>query len=969
MKSKKEILVLLTFLSIFLLSGMLIHDFGKVNQNRNENQEEIPPQIKISGYWDLSGIPISIDDNDPSKNWSYTASHYDWCSGSGTWNDPYKIENVTILGQSLDYAIEISNSNAYFIIRNCSFDTSISLIYVENGSLENNTGSDNSSYNFFLIYSNNNSLSGNIVFSELNGFVLVQSNNNTILGNKVNSSEYGFFMQNSDNNKLIENNVNNCDYGICLDQSDNNTLLGNKLNNNNVGIRIHWNCLSNRLSGNLMNFCGITFYLTLAEITSHIIDNTNLVNNKPVYFYVNEISLGPSNFTDAGQIIIVNCRNSLISGFNVSYSSRGIHLFQCSNNNLTGNIVNNNIEGIFLENSDFNNLTGNIAQNNEDGILLFNSNNNMLSGNFAYNNTNGITLSDCYFNNLSGNIMNLCGIKFICSLAEIITQSIDTTNLVNNKPVYFYKNEIGLGSSNFTNAGQIVLVNCRNSIISGLNLSYSTMGIYLHHSNNNTLSGNTANNNLYGIYLFYSENNTLLGNSVEKDNLGIFMYASHNSTLLGNTANNNTSGILLNWCDKSTLLGNIANSNSNGITLTSSSDVALSQNTANYNKDYGITILSCSDNKIEDNIAYNNWVGMRLQSITNNIIGENSLLDNFWGLHLDHSSHNTLSENTVTDNVYGIILDSCFNNTLLRNNAHNNSRDGITLEYSHNNSISENNANANDMGIYLRDSNNNTLLGNNVSENIEGINVFSSNYNKLSGNIANCIGNGILLSYSKNNILLGNIMNTNGIYLMGALPELASHAIDDTNLFNNKPVYYFANKTGLESSNFTNAGQIILINCNFSLISSLNFSEGFGTILSYCYNNTITNSIFHNNVYGIRIDSTSANNLIFLNNFTNNIRWHARDNGINNKWDNGSIGNYWDNYVGADTNDDGIGEWPYVIPGGVGSRDHFPIWDDGDEEIPEDLESEPAISFGNYFILFTFIATISFIIMEIQKKK
>ena len=38
-------------------------------------------------------------------------------------------------------------------------------------------------------------------------------------------------------------------------------------------------------------------------------------------------------------------------------------------------------------------------------------------------------------------------------------------------------------------------------------------------------------------------------------------------------------------------------------------------------------------------------------------------------------------------------------------------------------------------------------------------------------------------------------------------------------------------------------------------------------------------------------------------------------------------------------------------------------------EIPEDSDGAPIISFGNYYVLFTTITILSFIILEKQKKK
>ncbi|MEW6070370.1 MAG: PKD domain-containing protein, partial [Candidatus Thermoplasmatota archaeon] len=57
------------------------------------------------------------------------------------------------------------------------------------------------------------------------------------------------------------------------------------------------------------------------------------------------------------------------------------------------------------------------------------------------------------------------------------------------------------------------------------------------------------------------------------------------------------------------------------------------------------------------------------------------------------------------------------------------------------------------------------------------------------------------------------------------------------------------------------------------------------------------------------------------NNFINNS-WNAVDAG-ENMWDDGSEGNYWDDYTGIDIDGNGIGESPYIV--GVTSIDYYPL--------------------------------------------
>ena len=96
MKGKKFILVFIIF---FIIFGNLSFLYNFLNFNGNS--------INLINKIDLKNAESSIiiDDLDPTKNWSYTASHYDWCSGSGSKEDPYIIENITIDGLGIGSCI------------------------------------------------------------------------------------------------------------------------------------------------------------------------------------------------------------------------------------------------------------------------------------------------------------------------------------------------------------------------------------------------------------------------------------------------------------------------------------------------------------------------------------------------------------------------------------------------------------------------------------------------------------------------------------------------------------------------------------------------------------------------------------------------------------------------------------------------------------------------------------------------
>jgi len=94
-------------------------------------------------------------------------------------------------------------------------------------------------------------------------------------------------------------------------------------------------------------------------------------------------------------------------------------------------------------------------------------------------------------------------------------------------------------------------------------------------------------------------------------------------------------------------------------------------------------------------------------------------------------------------------------------------------------------------------------------------------------------------------------------------------------------------------------------------------------IMIHTPNNIITNNdIQYNHNYGLYV--IAGNNSIYHNNFIKNA-YQAFDVLANSTWDGGypTGGNYWDDYNGTDSNEDGIGDIPY--PTGNSSADQYPL--------------------------------------------
>jgi hypothetical protein len=164
----------------------------------------------------------------------------------------------------------------------------------------------------------------------------------------------------------------------------------------------------------------------------------------------------------------------------------------------------------------------------------------------------------------------------------------------------------------------------------------------------------------------------------------------------------------------------------------------------------------------------------------------------------------------------------------------------------------------------------------------------------------------------------------------------------------------------IETSNFSlNADDGgYLANCTYNAFSGCYFSTnvGDGLVLEDSDYNNVTIQANTNNRGLVLIDSDhciitggefkdntvvgmliaedngdSKNNTVYFNTFENNGINGCDNSTLPNAWNLGTIGNVWDDYPGADEDDDGIGDTPYEIDGTAGAADNYPIFSDGKE--------------------------------------
>ena len=251
------------------------------------------------------------------------------------------------------------------------------------------------------------------------GILLASTTNSTIAKNKITNSEYGVFLHYSSYNTINENNIKNIRLsgielgehsnnnsicgnsieasnreGIYLFGASNNSIIGNNITNNYFGIRLSGSSnnmfRNNDVSNNEYNF-GV--YGALLPDFIQDIDDSNTVNGKPVYYWVNRRDMAVP--FDAGWIALINCTRITVKNLDLANNGQGVLLAYTTDSTITKNNITKNIHGIYLSGSSNNTINeNNITENTGSGIYLYYSSNNIIHHNNFINNTKQV--SDVY---------------------------------------------------------------------------------------------------------------------------------------------------------------------------------------------------------------------------------------------------------------------------------------------------------------------------------------------------------------------------------------------------------------------------------------------------------------------------------------------------------------------------------------------------------------------------------------------
>lgn len=298
------------------------------------------------------------------------------------------------------------------------------------------------------------------------------------------------------------------------------------------------------------------------------------------------------NLTCAGHGLVVGANNITIDGGNYTITGDGgLYDNGIDSNNGYDNITVKNISvtnfnyGVYFNSSSSSTIQNVTAYSNRFyGIFLLSSNSSTLTTNTVYSNElSGIQIQASSGNTLTNNIMSENGNNlYVYTLGDLskYNNTIDTTNKVEGKSVYYFYDNDGTAGSPLVYDGDVLgddigmfwCIACDYVQIKNATLSTNNpIGVHFFNTSNSVIQNVTTNSNtITGIDISGSggSSNTLTNNTVSFNNTGIALGGSLN-TLTSNTVSSNSNmGISIsNFGSSNTLTNNIVLNNGRDINI------------------------------------------------------------------------------------------------------------------------------------------------------------------------------------------------------------------------------------------------------------------------------------------------------------------------------------------------------------------------------------------------------------------
>ncbi len=869
----------------------------------------------------------------------------------------FVIRNVTIFGGDrgilLDnvsnFVIEDSkfyNINSYAIVAGGVTDESLAF----NGTIRNNEAWDVDSFvwatgsNFIIEDNYAHDLEVKIGTWSIG--IGVAANNSIVRNNDIHDINvtngeneekhyaHGIFIGWANNVSVYNNTIINMTipdwgvHGIATSYAVNVKIYNNTVKNiDDNGISLFEGSKNILVNNNLIENCRIRNILVYRALDSNITIRENVLRNA----------------NDIAGIGIEHSSNITVMD-NEIYGSknRGIHLLNSTAIRITNSDTHNNLQGIRIEDSSKVVLDNNSIHLNSLGVAILNSENVTMKSNRLEDNEHNLGI--WAYTDISGYLHN-----------------IDPSNTINGKPVYYL---VGADNINVpSDAGFVGIINSRNITAKNLQLEHDGR-ILIVNSTKVFVGDSSLRNSGFPVDIVLSSD-VIFKNVVLNvtENSAVSVFSSSNITITNITiVNVGWDGVYLNNVVNSTVSNSEIYNCTNGMNVHYSNNNIILNNTIHHNRDRGISLWDFSGNNlIKGNDVYSNTnFGISLDAGNNvvegnyvhdnsgdgiisansnrNVIIENVIWNNYAGIRFWNSNYTVITANRVYSNrENGIVSDKSFNCTIEKNKVYENKDIGIGFWRSGNFSIVGNTVHENGFaGIVSGHGSNGTLKDNTVFlNNASGIEVWEGSHVRIiNATVYDNFHAGIwaidreTFAWIENSTVYDNswrgIEFHYGGYGVVVSSRIFNNSIDGIYIANTANVTII----GSDISNNGAGGLAADYSSDIRIVrSKFQGNNGTGIKLVSVHDFTVTGSIIEGKVNSPPIAvENSDNGSIYLNNihigesviYTKNssVSWNSPDPIIyvyEEHIFSNYLGNYWDNYIGADSDKDGIGDVLYQI--------------------------------------------------------
>jgi parallel beta-helix repeat protein len=209
-------------------------------------------------------------------------------------------------------------------------------------------------------------------------------------------------------------------------------------------------------------------------------------------------------FHELETISIIHSSDNIISNCTILDSNAGIIIGEelCDNNIISDCYISTDKTGIRLSSS--NSRVSNCTLKAGMGVY-WGSNNAILNCHISPDGLWGIQMGYAHNNTLRNNTLEHCGIIFNCNFPYQFYHDIDTSNLIDGKPIYYLVKENNMELNETMDIGYIGLISCTNITVKNHSLHGATLG----NTSFATIENCSFYENTYGIDICLSSNNII----------------------------------------------------------------------------------------------------------------------------------------------------------------------------------------------------------------------------------------------------------------------------------------------------------------------------------------------------------------------------------------------------------------------------------------------------------------------------